>query len=151
MAATTSLSSHTLRIAERYPNFRVYYICYSHTHILKAWHLARNHYHPTASCVIVGIQIKFNRATFRVPVTRGESRTSEYLPVLTYFPSTPHYIEAGQSSFHIYSQDSTLFRPSFPSRVPKPSWQRSQVGLSRSQLSVALKHEIDEQQYDVSP
>jgi len=56
-----------LRKAQGSPNFRVHYICYSHTHVLKAWHLARNHHHPKASCVIVGIQIRLNRVTFCVP------------------------------------------------------------------------------------
>jgi len=99
MAAATSFSSHAFQIAQRSPNFCVYDIYYSHTGVLKAWHLARNHHHPKVSCVIVGIQIRLNGATFRVPITRGESRTSEYLPVFN------------------------IFHPSFPSRIPKLSWQ----------------------------
>ena len=62
-----------LRLAQRSPNFRVYYIRHSHTHVLKAWQLARNHHHSLSrpflqtACLIVGIQIRPNQAILRVP------------------------------------------------------------------------------------
>lgn len=72
-----------LRIAQRSPKFCVHYICYSYTHVLKTWHLARNHHRPKASCVIVGIQIRPNRGTFCVPSEDTPSR-------LLLKPSPPH-------------------------------------------------------------